>query len=224
MNPEYTNTKVIGFDLDQTLYPKSPEIDHEIQKYIYQKISNFKNISIGEANKLFNKYYPNIIGSGSKTLIKLGFPYEESKNIVQEALESADIAKFLIPNHENLKLLQDIKEKFGSLSLITGSNRNITEKKLKALGIPLKLFDCLITTELSKSDGTAFRQWLKHFKSINPSLESHNFLYIGDRKISDSDVPNSLGIKSILVNIKEKDPELNISQLKSLLDLKNLLF
>src|SRR3989344_7896409 len=209
--------KIIGFDLDQTLYPKSPVIDEEIQRYVHYKISEFRKCSIEEAKTLFYSYYPGI--SGRKTLIKLGFPEEIAGNVVQEALEKADIAKFLIPNPQVLKLLQDLKLKYQKIALITGSEINIVRKKLESLKLPLDLFYLVITGEISKSDGTAYKQWLdKHTE-----LKNYNFLYIGDRRTIDADVPLSLGIQSILVNVKEEENDLDIPQLKNLFELRQLL-
>ena len=51
----FQNIKVIGFDLDQTLYPKSPEIDEAIQIYLYQKIAEHLGISIEVAENKFKE-------------------------------------------------------------------------------------------------------------------------------------------------------------------------
>src|SRR3989344_1655454 len=117
--------KYIGFDLDQTLYPKSPKIDQAIQKYIYEKIAQHKKINVEYARELFYSYYPKI--SGRKTLIELGIP--DAENIVQEALENADISEFLIPDPSIRKLLEQLSKKY-TLALITGSNKKIAIKKL----------------------------------------------------------------------------------------------
>lgn len=218
----YENIKIIGFDLDQTLYPKSPEIDTAIQKYIYTKISELKKCSIEESTKLFKELYAKI-GSGSKTLMEIGFEKTYAKEIIQEALEKADIEEFLVPNQEVIQLLKDLKGKYKSLSLITGSNKEITKKKLKKLEIKEEIFDFYITSEPSKSNGEAYKAWLKHYTEKDNSLKPENFLYIGDRKISDVDIPSTFGIKSVLVNVKKQDPEINVPQFTSLLDIREIL-
>ena len=51
----FKNIKVVGFDLDQCLYPKSPEIDTAIQTYLYKEISDLCMVNMGDAKKLFDK-------------------------------------------------------------------------------------------------------------------------------------------------------------------------
>jgi len=210
--------RIIGFDLDQTLYPKSPEIDESIQSYIYVKIAEHKSCSLEEGQRLFKSYYPKL--SGSKTLMALGVP--DARNIVQEALERADIDKFLTPNQDVHKLLVDLKHHFGSLSLLTGSNKPIALKKLSKLEIDPSLFEFVITGETPKSDGTAFRQWLAYFKAKDSSLTPEEFLYVGDRVSTDVEMPATLGIKSLLVNVK-KEEEVDVPQFTSLLDIRDYL-
>jgi len=210
-------TKVIGFDLDQTLYEKSPEIDEAIQKYIYKKIANHKKCSLEKAEKLFKDLYKEGGGlSGRRTLLALGVP--GAAEIVQEALERADIAKFLVPNKETVNLLRHLKKNF-KLDIITGSGKSTALSKLKKLGIPIEIFSHMITKDHStKSDGVSYKLWL----SFHPEFRAQDFLYIGDRP-SDYLVPKKLGIEAILVNIKNKDSKLKCLQLASLLEIKKYL-
>jgi len=151
----------------------------------------------------------------------LGIP--NARNIVQEALERADIDKFLAPNQDVHKLLYDLKKHFGSLSLLTGSNKPIAMKKLLKLEIDPSLFDFVITGETPKSDGTAFKQWLEHFQTKDPSLAPEEFLYVGDRVSTDVDMPATLGIKSVLVNVTKKKEAITVPQFASLLELRTFL-
>ncbi len=214
----FKNIRVIGFDLDQTLYPKSPEVDKKIQSYIVERIAKNKGTTLREAEKLFSDLYREGRGlSGRKTLIALGIP--SAGGIVQEALERADIASVLSPDVQTLTLLKDLSLRYNSLDLITGSHRKETEKKLRALGIPLQMFGHIITEEVkSKSDGAAYVYWLSLYPTCTPS----QFLYVGDRS-SDSTVPHTLGIQTALVNIKTRDPALSCPQYTSLKDLREVL-
>jgi len=205
--------KVIGFDLDQTLYPKSYHIDTAIQTYIYEKISEFRKCSLEEAKELFCSYYPKL--SGSKALMKLGVP--DARNIIQEALEKADIDKYLEPNEDLKKLLLKLKDKY-IVDLITGSNKGIALKKLNKLEIPVEWFNIVITGEVAKSDGTAYEEWLKNY-----GYEASEFLYVGDRKSTDVDIPKQFGIGAFLVNVTEFDESLEIKQFKSILDIEDVL-
>lgn len=187
--------KAIGFDLDQTLYPKSPEIDTAIQTYIYHKIAECKGCGLDRAKELFTNLYPK--HSGRESLMKLGVP--NASNVVQEALEKADLAKWLKPNPETIKLLKELKAKYGKLALITGSDEKNAREKLAKLKISEDLFDVMIFGDVSKRDGTAYRQWMSKY----PELKPFEFLYVGDRKSTDVDVPSTLGMRAVLVNVKE---------------------
>lgn len=212
--------RVVGFDLDQTLYPKSKEIDGAIQAYLYQKIAEHKNVSVEEAGKMFRDLYKEGTGlSGNETLQHLGLP--NASDTVQEAIERADIAKFLHPNEKVLEVLQAIKQKFGTVDLVTGSIERIAREKLSKLGIPVSLFTNMIFGDTgSKSSGEAYKLWLSLYKDFKPE----EFLYIGDRPRSDFDVPSTFGIRSILVNQSKQKPEVDCLQLPDITDLAKVLF
>ena len=211
--------KVIGFDLDQTLYQKSKEIDGEIQKYIYIKIAENKKISISRATNLFKNLYKEGRGlSGSKSLKALNIP--QAKEIIQEALERADISLYLKPNIQNINLLKRLKDRYKNIDLITGSNLKITKLKLKKLQIPQEIFSHLITQDNgSKSDETAYKIWL----NLYPRITSKEFLYIGDRLVSDYLIPKKLKIKTILVNQEKAEAKTKCLQLLYFNDLEKYL-
>lgn len=211
-----TTIHVVGFDLDQTLFPKSPDIDEAIQDYLYEEIANQHNVTREEARGMFYAHYPII--SGRKTLEKLGIP--NPNELMQEALEHADIAKFLHPSPKITRLLEDIRAKYGSVSLLTGSDQVIAHKKLRALEIPAKLFDFTIYGTLSKSTGEAYQAWMNYFTKKNEKLKPDNFLYIGDRYTSDIEVPKKMGIQAWLVN-NEKEKYPNTKTFENLLDIRD---
>lgn len=214
---KFENIEVIGFDLDQTLYPKSPAVDAAIQSYLFLKIAQRRGVSVGEAQKLFSDLYKEGRGlSGSQSMETLGFP--NSRDIVQEALEHADIAATLDPSPETASFLAELAGRY-TLDLVTGSNTSETRKKLAAIGIDPNQFKHLITADTAnKSTGEAYQVWL----SLYPDLEPEQFLYIGDRAL-DHTVPSPLGIRTLLVNINKLDAELPCIQLSSLLEARALL-
>jgi FMN phosphatase YigB (HAD superfamily) len=206
--------RIIGFDLDQTLYPKSPLIDEKIQEYLYQKIAEHKNVSLGEAEKLFKERYRDGVGmSGRKTIEDLGL--SDASSIVQEALERADIASTLEPDREINRLLADMRARYEGVDLITGSDGYQTKKKLQALGLN-EMFSHIITEDQgTKSNGEGYQLWL----SLYPNLKPNQFLYVGDRVQIDHEVPSSLGIRTALVYVKEINLDLLCLQYASLKDL-----
>lgn len=219
MKNNYTDIKVIGFDLDQTLYPKSSKIDEMIQGYIYETIAQHKDISVENAKILFSDLYKNGNGlSGRKTLIELEIP--NAADIIQEALENADIASVLEPDTTVNLLLKNLNQKYKNIDIITGSNNKQTKEKLGALSIHADIFNYIIADEdASKSDGEAYHLWMSHYKKLTPE----NFLYIGDRVSTDYDVPSQLGIQTILVNIEKPEEVIDVLQLKDISKLREYL-
>ena len=57
----------------------------------------------------------------------------------------------------------------------------------------------------------------------NPALNASDFLYVGDRPSTDVEIPASLGMRSVLVNVKKIDVALKVPQLGSLLELRHYL-
>lgn len=212
--------RIIGFDLDQTLYPKSSAIDDAIQQYLYEKIAERLVIDLAEAERRFRSLYLEGRGiSGSKTLVALGFSQVDASDAVQEALERADIDAYLVPNPETLAFLRRCAERFDAVDLITGSARDIAKRKLEKLHIPIELFGmCITGDDASKSDGAAYRAWLAKY----PERSASEFLYVGDRPSSDFEAPKLLGIQSVLVNVVNAKAE--CPQYASIAELDRALF
>jgi len=217
MDYSYKDIKIIGFDLDKTLYPGSDKIDETIQDYIFEKIAEHKNIPKVEAKRMFKELYKKGKGlSGRKTLIALDVP--NAHNMVQDALEQADIASSLSPNPRVVNILKRLANKY-KIDLITGSALSTVLKKLDKLKIDTKIFSNIIDGNYSKSDGTAFNTWLSYYPKLDPS----QFLYVGDKPLSDYHAPKKLGIKSILVNQQEQDSKISCPQLGSFEEIEPLI-
>lgn len=197
----FDDIRIIGFDLDQTLYEKSVGIDEKIQEYLNVRIAERLGVSESEAREQFRALYQNGQGlSGSRTLMALGFEKDEAGNIVQEALERADIDEFLVPNPKTVAFLRRCAKRFDAVDLITGSPREIAKRKLEKLRIPIEIFgECITGDDASKSDGAAYRRWLGAY----PDRVADDFLYVGDRPSSDYEAPKLLGIRSVLVNVAD---------------------
>jgi len=194
--PNWESIEVIGFDLDNTLYPVTPEIDEVIQNYIHEQSAAILGIDFDEAKRRFDSYYRGGQGlSGGKTLAAMGVQSE--RDIVQDALERADVASTLSPDPELVQFIDDLSQSFRSVDLLTGSSAEQTYAKIKALGLIATQFGLIITADdLSKSTGEAYQAWLDHYHGLSAA----SFLYVGDRKRVDSDIPAELGIATALVN------------------------
>lgn len=210
----FKDVEVVGFDLDQTLYPKSPEIDQAIQYYLYQCISERHGVTIEEARALFEDLYQEGNGlSGGEAMRRLGF--DDGAELVQQALECADLSDFLVPNTKDIALLERLRVSH-SLDIITGSNRSNTLIKLSKLAISESTFGHIITADdYSKSSGEAYEAWLDMYPNTRPD----QFLYVGDRFKTDHIEPREFGIKTVIVNVGEVNTDYDCLQIPTLADL-----
>jgi len=201
------NIKVIGFDLDGTLYPISSEIKKRQRTKIYEKISSKFDISLKKAKDIFEEHYSNFMSS-VKTLEEiskqLGRKVEE--NIVQEALEEADFLDLIKKNEElNCMFLRLKKQR--PLDLLTASSYDLSLAKLEKIGINLEIFDYFLSRNngFRKTDGSLYKKWIK-----NREFSPEKMLYVGDNTKLDIDIPKSLGIKTCIIgNYKNADFEIN---------------
>ncbi|MDO8528890.1 MAG: HAD family hydrolase [Nanoarchaeota archaeon] len=213
------NISAIGFDLDGTLYPITPEIRKIQRGKIYENISKYFGIPLEHANRLFEENY-SAIGSGTKTIgviaKSLGKP-SPGRDFVQEALEQADFLDLIEKNPSLVAMLERMSrsKKHGRPDLITGSTREYALRKLERVGISPEVFLYLFTHEDgSKSSQDIYEKWLSR-TMLRPSQH----LYIGDQQKLDIDVPRSLGIRTCIVG----EYELADFQIENILDLEALL-
>jgi len=183
--------KIIGFDLDGTLYESTEEIQSRIRELIYKKISIGLGVNFKEAKNLFEESYA-ITSSGSKTIKKLEeqFQRELEKELVQNAIQEAEILDLIQFNPKLITFLEKLREKY-SIDLLTDSRRDLALKKLNRMGIDKDIFGYFLSAENgSKTDGTKFIEWVEKRGNHDP----RTFLYVGDNKRQDVDSPKEFGI------------------------------
>lgn len=198
---DLVKVKVIGFDLDNTLYPSTPEMQERIRGKIYEKLASGLNISVELAKDLFEENYNGNFPwsqSGSRTINELAKRYQKElngKEVVQQGLEQADILDFIQPNPELRKMLFRLFGRF-DLDLISGTSQDLAIGKIDKIGLTKDLFGYFFTGGEfgSKTDGTAFQYWLDKRK-----IPPNQMLYVGDNKKQDIDAPKRLGIRTCIV-------------------------
>jgi FMN phosphatase YigB (HAD superfamily) len=215
INFNNSDIKVVWFDLDHTLYPASEEINKVIQDYICERIAEKKWWTFEIARQEWDRVYSEV-WSWWKTLKQLWV--KTDNDIVQEALENADFAKYLHPDLTIIDMLVKIRARF-IVDLITGSSYDFTIKKLKHLKISTRLFSNILDWSFSKSDGTAYKEWLNKYEIL--WFSPKNFVYIWDRYEIDIIEPKKFGINWILVKDDEKDYD--CIKVKNLIDIEKLL-
>ena len=189
------NIKIVGFDLDGTLYPSKPEIDDRIRKEISQKILEKKPefVSLENARGYFEIRYSEL-NSSREILREVG--YENPKEVLGECLNNLNILDLIEPNNYLRDLIKKISRKY-LIYLLTSSPEKDALLKLGKLGLE-GFFETAFFTDNpsvgSKSRGEAFDYVLKRFE-VSP--EYH--VYIGDREKQDILPAKERGMKTISV-------------------------
>jgi len=171
----------VGFDLDQTLYPDSPEIQERVRTEIAKRIVEVKtDLKIDQARDYFEQTYERL-GSGSKVLKEIG--YEHPERVMDGCLANADVLNLIKRNDKLSYIMKEAAKKY-TLFLLTSSPQDLADKKLKRIGIPSDIFTYKLYSTTpnigSKSSGEAFK-FLLSLTRVKP--EEH--LYFGDRLTSD---------------------------------------
>ncbi len=209
------NISLIGLDLDNTLYPSTPEIQVRIRGKIYQRLSDELGIEFERAKELFEENYDGNYAwshSGSRTIKYLSEMHdvEIQSDIVQEALETANILDLIHPNPELVSMLERLDKRYG-LDLVTGSRPGIARDKLDKIGIGFGLFGYFLANVGSKSTGEAYEIWLRE-----RDVPASQVLYVGDNIKQDIEAPKRLGIHTCLVDKKDSRAEFNVSNILGL--------
>jgi FMN phosphatase YigB (HAD superfamily) len=211
------NIKVIGFDLDGTLYNYTPEIQKKMRGKIYEKLVSTLDLDIEKAEELFEEKY-SLLHSGSRSVNQIAESYGKEvngSNLVQEALQEADFLYLLDPNPKVYDMLIKLRNR-KKLDLLTGSAGAFALKKLAKLGINWFVFDYILAGEDgSKSSGEMYEKWLNFYKKLSPK----NFLYVGDNPKQDIEVPKKLGVQTCHLG-NDSNADYNI---KNILELERLI-
>ncbi len=213
---------ILGFDLDNTLYPSTEQMQDRIRKEIYRKISEELGISIDASEKLFEENYNGQFPwsqSGSRTIEELGKRHDkqlDGKLVVQQSIEEADILDFINENPELTNMLERLNSRFG-LDLITGTSYDLTFAKLRKLGIKTEIFGNIFAQRQygSKMTGDVYRYWINKRQTLPEKM-----LYVGDNKRQDIDSPKKLGIRTCIIGDEYDGADFHI---KDILELERLL-
>lgn len=191
--------KVVGFDLDGTLYPTTPEIQERIRGKIAEKIAAACGIDVKKARIVFDEKYERFL-SGSKTLDEIGREYGadfSNREVVQEAVEEANILDLIDENPRLVGMLQRLSG-HRELDLLTSSEENLALQKLGRIGLSRYFFRFFLTKKQgSKTTGEKYKLWLSKRVFVPFAPEEH--LYVGDNERQDVDIPGALGIRTCVI-------------------------
>lgn len=207
--------KVIGFDLDENLYPSNPAINNvirtEIARGMLSQTSQFQNLK--QAREYFDARYLEL-GSTRKVLAEIGISLEQSEIISDRAATQADIVSLLVPDPKTAEIVRRINEQYPT-ALITSSTEEMALKKLAAIGISTGHFSYKVYGDTpgagSKTDGSAFRYLLRA-----TGLPPENHVYIGNSKKADILPAKKVGMQTIAVWSEITEADLSIPNIHAL--------
>ncbi len=213
--PWANEIKAVGFDLDQTLYPDTPQIQALVRQEIYRLIAGAKNITESEAKNLFEFEYKKL-GRGTLAVQNI-LNISDANDIMQACLEKAGVDKLLKHDTQLVELIKEIKSSKKTF-LITGSSRKNSISKLDKLGLKLDIFDYVLCIDDPNSDklyGNPFQQIIAK-TGFNPK----EHVYVGDREKIDITPAKNAGMKAIYVWGECMNADASIP---TIYDLKNIL-
>ena len=206
MNSFFSNLKSVGFDLDQTLYPKNSEIDglirNKIAKEILKKNPELDNIQ--KVREIYDKKYLEV-GSWTKIFKDIGF--KNPKQVVYECLLNANFVDLIKKDNKLVEIMQSLYKKY-SIFLITASPKDFSICKLEKIGINPKLFQYAIFGDKKGFTSKIDKRVFEDFLDKSPYLPEQH-VYIGDSLKVDILPSKSVGMKTIAVG--EKIPEADFS-------------
>ncbi len=193
--PWASEIKAVGFDLDQTLYPDTPEVQRLVRQEIYHVIANARSCSVDEAQAFFEAEYARL-GRGTLAVQYL-LGITDANDIMQGCLEKAGVAEVLKYDQRLVDLLRKIKDNDRRTFLVTGSSRKNSLSKLLRLGLTLETFDfslCIDDSDSDKLHGHPFQQVIQR-----TGLQPREHVYVGDRERIDITPARMAGMRAIYV-------------------------
>lgn len=172
-----TEIGVIVWDVDRTLYPPNKNISVAIQSVIMGEMQKKFAVDLIRAQEMFKEQQQKI-GSSTLTLDHFGF---DGRDLIDRAFREIDLESHLKPDAKLKKLFQSLPQ-FHHV-ILSNATLKTTERKLKALGLPLKLFSEIYATyelPVIKPDPHVFQHVIRQ-----TNFAPHQHLMVGDELRTD---------------------------------------
>ena len=194
MYPRLKLPKIIGFDIDWTLY--FPKKDERIPLKFCELIANELKLNFQTTYQYYldqKKIFPDA-PTIFKKLSNNKLPKKIIHKHIQTAIESFQSIRDVEKNPELTQMFENLYQKY-PLYLITGNTEEFAKTKLNAIGLDILLFkEQLYENKYKREDGSAFKFVKQKFEVSYPEM-----MYIGDRELIDIVPANKLGMQTILV-------------------------
>jgi putative hydrolase of the HAD superfamily len=190
-----TEIGVIVWDVDRTLYQPVPQITGAIQDFLLSHIQEKFSITKQQAQEKFHEEYERL-HSSTLSLDAMGF---DGRELIDQAFQNIDLETHLQPDPKLKKLFQNLNQ-FHHV-ILTNATRKATERKLKALGLPLKLFSEIYATyelPVIKPDPKVFQHVIKQ-----TNFSPHQHLMVGDELKTDILPAKAAGMRTARIGSTE---------------------
>jgi FMN phosphatase YigB (HAD superfamily) len=215
MNRFFYSIRSVGFDLDDTLYPKDPRIDDIIRNNIAIKILEKKPEleKIENVRRIYDSEYEKI-GSWTKIMKEVGFT--DPKEVMRLCLSDTIILDFIKKDEKLVKIINSLNKKYSSF-LITSSPETFSIKKLMKIGISPELFKYRFFGDYQgfETKGSVFESFL----GMSPFLPEEH-VYIGDSLKRDILPAKYAGMKTITIGTQIQEADFSV---KKITDIEKLL-
>lgn len=218
---------VIGWDLDGTLYPADPRLSELIEVKKRERLALEFGGDLAKAEAEYERIFEEL-GSNSKTLSALGIDGHE---FFVELWDTIDLEEFIKPDPKLVEMFERLP--VGRHFVLSNSNtREQIEKKLGLIGIPLSVFETIISTvEVGKNkpDPEPFEVAMERMKistrddpgMLNPGVGKRNVMYVGDKVRTDVVGAKGVGMRTCLVGDESEKADVCVPKIYDVLGLFN---
>lgn len=207
--------KLVGFDLDQTLYKETAVTRRVYRDALYKLLAESLKIPYSEAKKRFLKSYE-VLGSGTEAVRVMGIKNPEKFSA--EVSTRAQQHLYLKRDERLVRLIQYLKSRY-TLFLITASGEEASCLKLEKMGLsPEYDFKYRIFGDSPHGGKTIGRSFRRMVELSRRKPQEH--LYVGDREATDIIPAQKVGMQTAMAWHKSRIADI---ELPTIYDLKKII-
>lgn len=188
--------KHICFDCDGTLYVSTPELIRNTDDLITKQLS--EKLKIPQTD-LMEDYLNRLKIHKTKTgtIVSYGMTEEQARDVINKF----DIASFINPDPELVKMVHKLKSEDLTLSIFTNNKKATLESILRKIGLSSADFDFRVTAE-QVPPKPSIEGYLYVVRESN--YLASNILFVGDRLEADIEPARTVGMHTVQVRCPEK--------------------
>ncbi len=206
--------RAVGFDLDETLYPETQEIRERLRKSAFEKILSLRP-GLENINRV-KSLYQQIKSPGGK-MKKLFMALNIDQIHLIECFSTTNVVDLISGDDQLTEIIEELSRKY-FLFIISGSFRTSAIAKLNKIGIDPNIFNFSVFGDDPKFVPKTQPDNFKYLLSISAFLPGEH-VYIGEDEWTDIQIPKSLGLKTIALNIPNSEADLSIIDIHQIKDI-----